>query len=109
VTVKLRDADFTTRQASRTLPEPVQSDRVVYAVACQLLTKLRHARRAPARLLGVALSHLSAADGERQLSLLEPPGGGLETERDRKLARVIDDVRGKFGPRSLGRGGAQPR
>jgi hypothetical protein len=49
---------------------------------------------------------LSAADGERQLSLLEPPDGGLETERDRTLARVIDDVRGKFGPRSLGRGGA---
>lgn len=109
VTVKLRDADFTTRQASRTLAEPVQSDRAVFAVACQLLAKLRRARRSPARLLGVALSHLSAADDERQLSLLEPPGGGLETERDRTLARVIDDIRGKFGPRSLGRGGVQPR
>ena len=109
VTVKLRDADFTTRQASRTLAEPVQSDRAVFAVARQLFAKLRRARPTPARLLGVALSHLSAADGERQLSLLEPPGGGLETERDRTLARVIDDIRGKFGPRSLGRGGVQPR
>jgi DNA polymerase-4 len=105
VTVKLRDADFTTRQASRTLTEPVRSDRAVYAVARQLLGKLRRARRAPARLLGVALSHLSAADGERQLSLFESPGGGAETERDRALARVIDDVRGKFGPDALGRAG----
>src|SRR2546430_7379786 len=48
VTVKIRDADFTTRQASRTLPEPVSSDRVVYAVARELLARLRAARRGPA-------------------------------------------------------------
>ena len=107
VTVKLRDADFTTRQASRTLAEPVQSDRAVFAVARQLLTKLRRARHMPARLLGVALSHLSAADGERQLSLFEPETRGAETERDRALARVIDDVRGKFGPDALGRAGSR--
>lgn len=110
VTVKLRDADFTTRQASRTLPEPVQSDRAVYAVARQLLTKLRDARRVPARLLGVALSQLKPAGSEVQLSLLEPPGGTTaETEHDRVIARLIDDVRGKFGPKSLERGGAQGR
>ena len=71
VSVKLRDADFTTRQASRTLPDPVGSDRAVYAVARQLLARLRAARRVPARLLGVALSQLGPADAEGQLSLLE--------------------------------------
>ncbi|PYP93782.1 MAG: DNA polymerase IV, partial [Gemmatimonadetes bacterium] len=45
VTVKLRDADFTTRQASRTLRSAVESDRVVYAVARELLARLRAARR----------------------------------------------------------------
>src|SRR2546425_5647651 len=45
VTVKLRDADFTTRQASRTLPEAVRSDRAVSAVARQLLRRLRGTRR----------------------------------------------------------------
>src|SRR5207237_727087 len=69
VTVKLRDADFTTRQASRTLADAVQSDRAVYAVARELLTRLRAARRVPARLLGVALSQLVRTDGEGQLSL----------------------------------------
>jgi len=109
VTVKLRDADFTTRQASRTLPDAVRSDRAVYAVARQLLIRLRTARRVPARLLGVALSQLGAADAEGQLSFLERAAGAIETERDRTISRVIDEVRGKFGPDALGRGGVQQR
>jgi DNA polymerase-4 len=107
VTVKLRDADFTTRQASRTLADAVQSDRAVYDVARGLLTRLRAARRVPARLLGVALSQLDRAGGEGQLSLLESPGNTLETERDRVISRLIDEVREKFGPDALGRGGAR--
>ena len=107
VTVKLRVADFTTRQASRTLSDPVRSDRAVYAVARQLLARLRAARRVPARLLGVALSQLGPADAEGQLSLLEREAGGIETERDRTISRVIDEVRGKFGPDALGRGAAR--
>ena len=107
VTVKLRDADFTTRQASRTLADAVQSDRAVYAVARELLTRLRAARRVPARLLGVALSQLVRAGSEGQLSLLESAGNTLETERDRVISRMIDEVREKFGPDALGRGGAR--
>ena len=107
VTVKLRDADFTTRQASRTLGDPVQSDRAVYAVARELLTRLRAARRVPARLLGVALSQLVRAGSESQLSLLESAGTTVETERDRVISRLIDEVREKFGPDALGRGGAR--
>ena len=109
VTVKLRDWDFTTRQASRTLPEPVLSDRVVYGVARELLGKLRTARRVPARLLGVSLSGLVRAEREVQLSLLPAERGGtLETERDRTIARVMDVVRERFGPDALRRGGATP-
>jgi DNA polymerase-4 len=106
VTVKLRDADFTTRQASRTLAEAVRSDRAVYAVARELLARLRAARRVPARLLGVALSHLAAADGEAQLSFLEPPAVPVESERDRTISQVIDQVRERFGRDALGRGGS---
>jgi DNA polymerase-4 len=105
VTVKLRDWDFTTRQASRTLPEPVLSDRVVYGVARELLAKLRTARRVPARLLGVALSGLVRKERELQLPLLPAAGGTLETERDRTIARMMDAVRERFGPHALRRGG----
>ena len=105
VTVKLRDADFTTRQASRTLPAPVRSDRAVYTVARELLAKLRGARRVPARLVGVSLSQLFPADARVQLSLFDPAGsGGIETERDRTIASALDRVRERFGPDALKRG-----
>ncbi len=109
VTVKLRDADFTTRQASRTLGEAVRSERAVYAVARELLARLRGARRVPARLLGVALSHFEAADGEAQLSLLKPAEVRIESERDRAISRAIDQVRERFGRDALGRGGQGSR
>jgi len=105
ITVKLRDSDFTTRQASRTLPAPVRSDRVVYAVARELLQKLRAARRVPARLLGVSLSQLLPEDAKTQLSLFELAEDlGPETERDRVIARVMDQLRERFGPDALQRG-----
>jgi DNA polymerase IV len=110
VTVKLRDADFTTRQASRTVADSVASERVVYEVARALLAKLRAARRVPARLLGVALSNFVEPGATRQLSLLdELPGSTLETARDRAISQVIDTVREKFGPDALGPGGARER
>jgi DNA polymerase-4 len=109
VTVKLRDADFTTRQASRTLPEPVQSDRAVYTVARELLARLRRARHVPARLLGVGLSQLAPHGADDQLPLLEQAPSAIETDRDRAIARAMDAVRDKFGPDAVGRGGALER
>jgi DNA polymerase-4 len=105
VTVKLRDMDFTTRQASRTLPAPVQSDRAVYAVARALLAKLRAARTVPARLVGVSLSQLYPADERVQLSLFDlAEAEGIESERDRTIAHAVDRVRERFGPDALKRG-----
>ena len=106
VTVKLRDADFTTRQAGKTLPAPVITDRAVFTVARELLARLRAKRRMPARLIGVALSQLERPGGAAQLALLETERTG-ETERDRTLARAMDRVREKFGPDALGRARGQ--
>ena len=105
ITVRIRDSDFTTRQASRTLAEPVSSDRAVLTVAHELLAKLRAARRVPARLLGVALSGFVRPDDGSQLELLDAPATEpLETERDRTLARTIDQLRERFGPDAVARG-----
>jgi DNA polymerase-4 len=102
ITVKLRDHDFKTRQASRTLDMPVMSDRVVFGTARALLARLRRARRVPARLVGVSLSSLATDAAADQLTLFEREDAHLaETERDRTLARTVDRVREKFGAQSI--------
>lgn len=122
VTVKMRDADFTTRQASRTLDVAVDTERAVAAVAGPLFARLRRTRRVGVRLLGVTLSGLSSASAPQQLALFDapvaappPPIGPrvagtpasaavaskpsqpVETERDRELSRTLDRIRAKFG------------
>ena len=106
VTVKIRDWDFRTRQASRTLDRSVIADRVILEVAHGLLRRLRGSRRVPARLLGVALSSLAADANADQLTLFESRDSRLvETERDRSVARVVDRVRARFGDKGILPGG----
>ncbi|MEE8115708.1 MAG: DNA polymerase IV [Gemmatimonadales bacterium] len=106
VSVRIRDADFRDRHASKTLHRPVSSDRAIYHVARALFARLRKARSVPARLLGVSLSHLGGAMTEEQLGLFaEDSADELETARDRRLSEAIDQARRKFGRGALGRGG----
>src|SRR3989441_11509816 len=105
VAVRLRDWDFKTRSAQRTLPEPVVSDRVILRVAHELLATLRRARRVPARLVGVRLSGLAASQKTDQLTLISASG---ETDRDRGLSQAIDRVRKKYGSKSIVPGGITP-
>lgn len=99
VTVKLRDADFTTRQGSHTVPESVETDGAVFPIAMELLRTLRKRRRRPARLLGVGLSNLVTADEEGQLALFDDPAAMSERdrERDRALSRTVDALAERFG------------
>lgn len=103
ITVRIRDADFRTRQASRTVDEALASDRALYAVARELLRKLRNDRHVPARLLGVGLSNFSAPPA-RQLGLFDAPRAPMETEKDRELSRAVDAVRARFGRDAIGAG-----
>jgi DNA polymerase-4 len=102
IAVKIRDSDFRTRSAQRTLEAPVVSDRVIMGVARELLAKLRTARRVPARLLGVSLSSFARDDSADQLHLLRRSRDPLaETVRDRTIAQVVDRVREKYGPKGI--------
>jgi DNA polymerase-4 len=96
VTVRLRDSDFRTRQASHTVDEGIETDVGIYAVARTLLSRLRAERRTPARLIGVAASNLVRAGGS-QIALFDAESSSVETERDRRLARASDQVRQRFG------------
>ena len=98
VTVKLRDHDFTTRQASRTVDRPIDTDRAVFTTARALLEGLRDRRRVAARLLGISVSRLDVPASTTQLSLLgADPGFALETDRDRAVARAMDAITTRFG------------
>lgn len=96
VTVKLRDHDFTTRQHSRTPPEPIESNAAIASLARELLAELRAGRRVPARLLGVGLSGLVPGGDGHQLGLFTEPVAG-ETERDRDVSRIVDSLSDRFG------------
>lgn len=108
ITVKLRDAEFRDRSRGRTLAEPVQTDRVVYAVARELLEDLRRGHPARQyRLVGLSLSNLERSPDPEQAALLDlvPP---LEEARDRDLAAAIDRIRARHG-RVIGPGGVTGR
>jgi DNA polymerase-4 len=108
ISIKFRQPDFTTRQASRTLPRPVDADEPIVSTARALLHKLRTRHPTGARLFGVALSGLDrpeSGSAAPQLSLFDPASiDAVETEQDRRLARTVDDVNVRFGRGHLVRG-----
>lgn len=106
VTVKVRDSDFRTRQASRTLVTPVVSERQIFRVARSLLRRLRAERRTGVRLLGVSLSNLVrpvewVQEKEAQLSLFETRPDIVAATKERDLAKALDQVRRRHGPDAI--------
>lgn len=111
VTVKVKDTDFRTRSAQRTLDAFIESERSVLRAARPLLRQLRRRRRVPLRLLGIALSHFDddevAAPPATQLGLFgaDPAPGTTageapdpdESPRDRALTRALDRIRDRYG------------
>ena len=74
VVVKLRLANFTTITRSRTLPEPTDVARKIYATACDLYAAAGLDSRARLRLVGVrAAGLIPAARSATQLALGEQP------------------------------------
>lgn len=82
VSVKLRDSEFQDRQKNRTLPQAIQTDRVIGQLARELLHQVRKLRPGPIRLLGITLSSLEGPGSVEQLTFREiiPP---LESDEDR--------------------------
>jgi DNA polymerase-4 len=105
ITVKIRDADFTTRQASRTLPTPTSADKPISETARTLMRKLRTKRKTGVRLLGVTASKLGECEASiQQLSLLDsviPPRSG--SEREAPLLRAVDNINERFGTQRIAR------
>jgi DNA polymerase-4 len=109
VTVKLRDSDFRTRTATRTIRGGIESDRAIAEVARTLLDELRRDRRTAARLIGIALGGFEEGEREDQLHLFAAPAAGPESEKDRNLSKAVDAVRDNFGGGAIHLGSTRPR
>ena len=108
ITVKLRDSDFRTRSAQRTLVHPIESEQSVVRGARTLLRALRKRRRVGVRLLGIALSHfgddtpLPVQMGLFPTAAIQPPPDEpVEGDRERALTRALDRIRDRFGQTSI--------
>ncbi len=91
VVIKLRLANFTTITRSRTLPEPTDVARTIYATACDLYGAAGLDSRARLRLVGVRTSGLvPVSRAATQLAF-----GERRAWRDAE--RALDRISGRFG------------
>jgi DNA polymerase-4 len=108
VVVKLRLANFTTITRSRTLPEPTDVARKIYATACALYAASGLDPGARLRLVGVRATGLvPASRAVTQLAFGEQGAGWRDAER------ALDRIAGRFGtdsvrPAALVRGQGEP-
>jgi DNA polymerase IV len=92
VTVKLRLASFKTMTRSRTLSEPTDVAREIYAAACALYEASGLDGRARLRLVGVRATGLRPAKGAaRQLAFGDRSAGWREAEQ------AVDRIASRFG------------
>ncbi|MDX3108296.1 DNA polymerase IV [Nonomuraea angiospora] len=92
VSVKLRRADFTTINRSRTLREATDVAQVIYATACELF-EAAGLQRVRLRLVGVRMENLRpAGEAVHQLGLGERETGWREAEQ------AMDKAIRRFGP-----------
>ena len=90
VTLKLRYADFTTITRSRTLPQAIDTDDVIYDTGATLLRRALAIERQPVRLIGIGVANL--VEPGRQLTMLDP-----RDQRQEQLNRAIDRIRDRYG------------
>ena len=99
ITLKLRYDDFRTITRSKTFANPTDVTTTLWHQAREALLKWHKKSAGPLRLLGFGASGLQkAGSGQRQL-FSEP-----EREKQKRLDKAFDRIRGKFGHDALRRG-----
>lgn len=87
--VKLRYSDFVTITRSKTLKEPTDNDKIIYATAKELFHRAYN-RRVSIRLIGIHLSGF--VPSVEQFGLFPS-----REEKERRILRTIDKLKSKFG------------
>ena len=91
VSIKVRFADFTTITRARTLRDPTDVSRDIYATARSLFDALG-LQRARIRLVGVRMEGLVEAEGAPVQGMLDEPDHGW-----RDADRAVDQASARFG------------
>ena len=101
ITVKFREADFTTYTRRTTLQVPADTAERIFPVAQRLMRPLVRKGKL-VRLIGIYGSNL-VEDQTGQLPLFGP-----ERSKDRDLAAAMDDITGRFGDSAITRASLVP-
>ncbi len=97
VSIKFREADFSTFTRRITAPDPVNTTEKIFPLARKMMKSLIRTG-VLVRLIGVSAGNLEEETGGKQMSLLDQ-----SPHKDRKLAAALDDIAQRFGDRALTR------
>ncbi len=97
ITIKFREADFTTSTRRTTLNVPVDTGEKILPIASRLMKGLMRKGRL-VRLIGVYASNLETILTGEQLHLFD-----REAQKDRRLAAAMDDIVRRYGEGSISR------
>ena len=101
VSVSLRNAQFRTVSRQMRLPAPTHLMKDIWQSAMELTRRLWKAPE-PVRMLTVTALYITdSADSFQQLDLLETPAVSRQQEKQEKLERAMDAIRGKYGRGSI--------
>ena len=100
ITLKLRYGDFRTVTRSSTFDHFTNTTETLWGEAKEVFRKWHKKSAGALRLLGFGVSGLQRAGSGQQQLFLEP-----DQEKQKRLDRAFDAIRGKFGRDALKRGG----
>jgi nucleotidyltransferase/DNA polymerase involved in DNA repair len=98
ITLKFREADFSTFTRRTTVTHSLDTTEKIFPIARKLMAPLIR-EGALVRLLGVSASQLEEVGDKKQLSLLDEQ----PRQKDRKLAAALDDIMHRYGDRAITR------
>jgi DNA polymerase-4 len=103
ITVKLREADFSTYTRRISLNAPADTAEQIFPVAAELIKSMVRPD-ALIRLIGVYAGNLEETAGAGQMPLFR-----AAAQKDRKLAAAMDDIAERFGDRAVTRAALVPK
>lgn len=99
ITLKLRYDDFRTVTRSTTFDCPTNTTKTLWQEGKKVFLVWHKKSAGPLRLLGLGASGLQKAGSGQKMLFAEP-----EREKQERLDKAFDDIRGKFGHDALRRG-----